>query len=85
MDTDHPRWAAYEARFMAVADLAEPLRPPAPPLDRCQLYLCLFGENGLTPDEEFAFLDRLDDAVGCGLQKVVIETSYWEETVLFVR
>lgn len=84
MDTNHPRWDEYQARFDELATMADAVQPPAPPLDTCTLYLCLYGENGLTPDEEFACFDRFDQAIGDNLKKVTIETAYWEDTVLFI-
>jgi hypothetical protein len=84
MDTDHPRWTEYQQKFEELALLADPIEPPAPPLDTCTLYLCLYGENGLPAEEEFKCLQQFDDAVGENLKKVTVETPYWEDTVLFI-
>lgn len=84
MDTQSPQWDAYYEQFMELADLADEIDPPAPPLDECQYYLCLYGENGLTAEDEFQFLEKMDAFVGEGLSKVEVRTSYWEDVVLFV-
>lgn len=84
MDTNAPEWNDYLKRFTELADLADGIDPPAPPLDRCQYYLCLYGENGLKPAEEFEFLEKMDAFAGQGLSKVEVTTSYWEDVVLFV-
>jgi hypothetical protein len=84
MDIQDPRWPEYEKKFQELAFLADEVDSPDPPLDQCRYYLCLYGENGLTPDEEFEFLNKMEDAVGKTLKKVVIDTSYWQDTVLFV-
>ncbi len=84
MDTTHPQWEAYQKKFEELAFLADQVARPEPPLDACRYYLCLYGENGLSPEEEFAFLEKMDAEVGKTLKKVVVQTSYWEDTVLFV-
>lgn len=84
MDINDPRFADYQARFEHLAAMAEPIPGPAPAIASARYFLCLYGENGLTPDEEFAMLATLDDYVGKGLKRVDISTSYWEEIVLFV-
>lgn len=84
MDTQSPEWEEYHRQFMELADLADSVEPPAPPLDECQYYLCLYGENGMSAEDEFQFLANMDAFVGDNLKKVEIQTSYWEDIVLFV-
>jgi hypothetical protein len=86
MDVNAPQWDAYIQQFETVAQRAQPWigkdKSSRPNLADAQLYLCLYGENGLTPDEEFAMLDTLAQANP--LYRVDVETAYWLETVLFV-
>ena len=84
MDTDHPLWPQYEARFNELAFLAEPVDEISIPLDACDAYLCLYGENGLSPEEELALLDTMDGPAAARLKKRTIQTTYWEDTVLFL-
>jgi hypothetical protein len=81
---DHPRFDEYQSKFEELSFLADQVDKPDPPLDECSAYLCQYGENGLTTDEEFAFLDKLEKAVGENLRKVVVATPYWEDTILFI-
>jgi len=84
MDTNDPHFEEYQTRFEQVAELAEKVAGPAPAIASARYFLCLYGENGMTPDEEFAMLDRLESFVGEGLKRVDVSTSYWEDTILFV-
>ncbi len=85
MDTAAPEWDHYQTKFTELAELADKHPLPAPPLDKCQFYLCLYGENGLKPAEELAMLTAMEPFVGDNLHKVDVTTSYWEDTVLFVK
>jgi len=85
MDINHPLWEAFEAQFDELAFLADDIpKASAPPLGDCRLYLTKMGENGLSPEEEMTFLAELDTYAGKGLQKIVIDTGYWQNVVLFV-
>lgn len=84
MDTGNPRFEEYQARFEQVGELAEKVAGPAPAIASARYFLCLYGENGMSPQDEFAMLDTLESFVGEGLKRVDISTSYWEDTVLFV-
>ncbi|MBK8191273.1 MAG: hypothetical protein IPK79_12585 [Vampirovibrionales bacterium] len=85
MTPDHPRWPEYEARFRELAFLAdETSLADAPAMNECRYYLCLYGENGLSVDEEFAFLDAMESFAGKSLCKRSIQTGYWEDILLFV-
>lgn len=83
MDVNHPQWEAYQNAFEALAEQV-PLwpQPTVPDLTRAEHYLCLYGENGLEPDEEFALLETLRQNQP-RLFKREVETSYWLETILF--
>ena len=83
MDVNDPRFPEYKEKFEELAYLADQVEKPEPPLDQCRYYLCLYGENGLKPEEEFDFLDKMEDHIG-DLKKVVVETGYWIDTILFV-
>ncbi len=84
MDLSHPRRDEYEEKFEALAELADAVDQPECPLDECRYYLCLNGENGLSVEEEFLFLEKMDDEVGGQLRKIVVKTSFWEDTVLYI-
>lgn len=84
MRPEHPRWEAYEARFRALAFLADEAPVSHTPLDACQYYLCLYGDNGLPCEEEFALLAAMEPYAGSGLKKRTVQTGYWEDIVLFV-
>mgnify|MGYP001421511817 CR=1 FL=1 len=83
MDPNHPQWDAYEAKFMELADLADALEKPEKALDQCRYYLCLNGENGLSPDDEMDFLDQMETHIQ-ELKSVTIKTGFWEDIVLYV-
>ncbi|MDH4378544.1 MAG: hypothetical protein QE263_01375 [Vampirovibrionales bacterium] len=84
MDTEHPLWPQYEARFNELAFLADNVTEISIPLNECEAYLCLYGENGLSPEEELALLDKMDGPAAARLKKRTIQTTYWEDTVLFL-
>jgi len=83
MDTNNPRFQEFQTRFEELAFLADEVVQP-PSIGDCRHYLCLYGENGLTVEEEFHLLTQLESFIGDTLQKVVVETPYWQDTVLFV-
>lgn len=84
MDTEHAQWDQYQARFEEVAELAEDVDGPAPEIASAKLFICLYGENGMSPEDEFTMLDNLEKYIGEGLKRVDVRTAYWEDTVLFV-
>jgi len=83
MDVNHPRWDEYETAFNAVADTAtlwvEELKPD---LTAVPLYLCLYGDNGLSEDEEFDVLSRL--STHTDVYCLEVEADYWYERIMFV-
>ncbi len=83
MDVNHPRFPEYKEKFEELAFLADQVEKPEPALDQCRYYLCLYGENGMEPHEEFEFLHKMEDHLA-DLKKIVVETGYWQDTVLFV-
>lgn len=82
MDTESPRWDEWEEQFTRLAEQAEPVSA-TPTLKNSQHYLCLYGDNGLSPEEEFAELKQMEQRAS-QLHKVEIDTGYWLDTVLFV-
>lgn len=84
MDIESPYWETWEAEFIALAEEAEPV----PVVRRDSIkgarhYLCLYGDNGLSAEEELeelAIMRREKDH----LKKVEVETSYWQDVVLFI-
>jgi hypothetical protein len=87
MDVHDPQWPLYEERFLALADQAHRTSGAKPAVGSTRLYLCLYGENGLTPCQEFATLQELAQVAAESPQrlcKIEVETSYWQEIVLYV-
>jgi hypothetical protein len=84
MDIEDPRFEAFEARFRELVEQSELVPPPRPALGSAKAYLCLYGENGLSPDEEFAVLEQLAEEAGRNLKRVEVDTDYWQNIVLFV-
>lgn len=81
MDIEAPQWDDWEARFTALAEEV-PESPTRMLLANAQRTLCFLGDNGLTPEQE---LLELDDFISnkSRLYKVSVETSYWQDIVLF--
>ena len=84
MDVDNPRFEEYERRFRQVAGRADHIRGASPAIASARYHLCLYGENGLSPEEEFALLERLEAHAGDGLKCAEVETYYWEDLVLYI-
>jgi hypothetical protein len=84
MDIESPRWEEYEQRFCALAERAERVEKAEPSLDRCRYFLCLYGENGMAPEEEFTFLDKMERESDGQLKRIDVDTAYWQDTVLFL-
>lgn len=86
MDVNDPQFEAFEIRFRELAERAEQVKSAQPSLNATQYYLFLYGENGLTPEEEFQFLDKMEAALQAGspLKRMEIEIDYFQDTVLFV-
>jgi hypothetical protein len=90
MDFNLDCFATYEADFQAFAEEVEAWEEPAKPvLTAMPLFLCLYGENGLTPEQEFETLETIKTIFQQTPEKVKkldIEATnhYWQETILFV-
>ena len=82
MDTESEQWPEWESRFTALADAVQATENRAL-LAEAESLLCFYGENGLTPEEEFAELTRLVSEQA-SLRKILVETSYWQDIVLFI-
>ncbi len=85
MDVNDPRWDEYEAAFTAVANQATLwAEATKPDLAALPLYLCLYGDNGMSVDEEFATLSTLQTALtNQSLYCLEVEADYWYERILF--
>jgi hypothetical protein len=89
MDVQDPRFETYERRFMALAEEALVWEGAKPALDQ-SLYLCLYGDNGLSPDDEFELLERLNtahlstEASTHRLWRLDIEADYYQDVILFL-
>ncbi|MBY0404728.1 MAG: hypothetical protein K2X66_12570 [Cyanobacteria bacterium] len=84
MDINDPRFEQFEERFRALAEQAELVETAKPSLNASRYYLCLYGENGLPPEEEFEFLDKMAAEAGKTLKRLEVDTDYWQDLVLFV-
>jgi hypothetical protein len=82
MDVESPQWEEWEARFTALAETAKQV-PATGDIKGAKYHLCLLGDNGFTPEQEFSELEAMaqhkDD-----LKKVEIDTGYWMDTILFI-
>ncbi len=85
MNYEAPQWEDWENRFRQLAEQATLVTgtAEAAKIRGAKHYLCLYGDNGLTPDEEFAELERMSSQTS-QLKRVEVDTSYWQDTVLFV-
>lgn len=83
MDIENPRWEEYENRFRALADSVEITKGPQPELASAEEMLFLYGENGMTPEQEFDLLGKLEKQAG-NLKGTTMLTSYWEDIVLYL-
>ena len=88
MDVNHKRFDEYENAFNALAETATPWEGDKPALDSMAVYLCLYGDNGLTVDDEFALLDTLKNRRvenTDALWRIDIEADYYQDIILFVK
>jgi hypothetical protein len=90
MDFNLKCFATYEADFQTFAETVTPWESTQKPvLSTMPLFLCLYGENGLSPEEEFQALETIKAIFQQAPEKVrklEIEAPnhYWQETILFV-
>jgi hypothetical protein len=86
MDVSAPEFNTYEARFNALAEQVQ-LWEGARHVAGCSEHvLCLYGENGLTCNEEFELLNALEQHHQANPQrvaKIMTEGDYWCDTILF--
>lgn len=83
MDTEDPRWEEYESRFRTLAEGVNIQKGPQAELGSAQAHLFLYGENGLSPEDEMATLDRFERERE-RLKGLEIMTSYWEDMALYI-
>ena len=85
MDINTPQFEAFEERFQALAEDVEEHEGPNSDLGSTQLFLCLYGENGIDdPEEELALLKKLEEAPREQLRKIEVDKDYWQDIVLFL-
>ena len=84
MDIENPRFEEWENRFREVAEDTVRVEQPSTSLDQCQFLLCLYGENGLSTDDEFNMLESIAKTEETQRYKIEKETAYWQDIVLFV-
>ena len=88
MDVNHERFSEYESAFNALAQQATHWQGDKPALDSMALYLCLYGDNGLAVEEEFALLETLKTRTAentDALWRIDIEADYYQDIILFVE
>jgi hypothetical protein len=85
MDVNAPEFSDYEVAFMAVADDATHWEAEEKPvLDSCRMYLCLYGENGLSVSDELALLEQLKHAPASERFRLDVEADYYQDVILFL-
>jgi len=82
MDLEGPQWDEWEQRFIEVAATAHVVQE-TPDIRSARHYLCLNGDNGLAPQEEFEELELMAKNTS-ELKKVEVDSGFWQETVLFI-
>jgi len=83
MNIEDPRWDEYEARFRALAEQIPLQKGPQPEVASAHLFLCLYGDNAMTPEQEFEALSGLERDVK-HLKGAEILTAYWEDLLLYI-
>lgn len=83
MNIEDPRWEEYENRFRSLAENVPLQKGPQPELASAQLLLCLYGDNGLPPEQEFDALNKLEQALP-QLKGTEMQTAYWQDIVLYL-
>ena len=83
MDIESPFWDQWESRFNQVAGKAQRVADH-PDIRSARHHLCLYGENGFSPEEELQELEAMAQCPPDQLKKVEVDTGYWHEVVLFV-
>lgn len=83
MNIEDPRWDEYETRFRALAERVDMHKGPQPAAGSAELFLCLYGDNALTPEQEFEALARLEQNES-KLKGTEILTAYWEDLFLYI-
>lgn len=83
MNIEDPRWDEYETRFRALAEQVTLQKGPQPELASAELYLCLYGDNAMTPEQEFDALTRLEKEAG-HIRGTEMLTAYWEDILLYL-
>ncbi|MCA9841614.1 MAG: hypothetical protein KC475_05795 [Cyanobacteria bacterium HKST-UBA03] len=82
MDVNAAEWADWETAFLKAAEGVE-LVTKSPSLAAAAHLLCLYGDNGMAPDEEFVELAQMTARPG-ELKKVEVDVGYWQDTILFI-
>jgi hypothetical protein len=81
MDIESAHWSDWETRFMALAETAQRVEDPMA-LSEASRHLCLYGDNGFEKEsEELLELAQFEEKAR--LKKRLIETSYWQDIVLY--
>lgn len=83
MNVEDPRWEEYETQFRALAEEVELQKGPQAELACSELFLCLYGDNALEPEQEFEVLEQLRQ-VKDKLKGTAMQTAYWEDIVLYI-
>ena len=82
MDIESANWDAWEAQFRALAETVVQTTAITG-INGAQQFLCLYGNNSLSEEEEFEALAVMAKHKERLLRKEV-DTQYWQDTVLFL-
>lgn len=83
MNIEDPRWEEYERRFRALTEQVDMHKGPQPELASSAMFLFLYGDNAMLPEQEFETLERFERDSKL-LKGIEILTSYWEDLVLYL-
>jgi len=83
MNIEDPRWEEYETKFRDLAERVPLQKGPQPELASAKLFLCLYGDNAMSPEQEFDALNRLEKAAD-SVRGAEILTAYWEDILLYL-
>jgi hypothetical protein len=90
MDFNLPCFTEYESAFQSLAESVTAWEGTSKPvLTAMKTFLCLYGDNGMTPEAEFDLLAEIETTFQQTPEKVAkleidVATHYWQETILFI-
>jgi hypothetical protein len=82
MDTEHELWETWETQFTALAE-GTPLSKNKFAMNGALYCLCLYGNNGYTPEQELLELAEMT-VLKTSIERVEVDAGGWMDTVLFI-